>query len=129
MIKFKRFILILLLGVLFSSCFDSFSQITEPRFMLFETNNIWTFIQLDTATGRMWQIQFVVEGDNRGGVTLNSQDLSGVGQLSPGRFTLYPTNNVWTFILLDQVNGNTWQVQWSQEEDMRGIIGRIYQFQ
>ena len=39
-----------------------------------------------------------------------------------GRFTLYPTDNIWTFILLDQVDGNTWQVQWSNEEEKRGIF-------
>lgn len=31
----------------------------------------------------------------------------------PGRFNLYSTQNMWTFILLDQVDGRTWQVQWS----------------
>ena len=32
---------------------------------------------------------------------------------TPGRFTLYPTETMWTFILLDQTDGRTWQVQWS----------------
>jgi hypothetical protein len=35
----------------------------------------------------------------------------------PGRFTLYPTSNIWTFILLDQETGNTWHVQWGKPQE------------
>ena len=38
------------------------------------------------------------------------------------RYKLYPTQNMWTFILLDTVDGRTWQVQWSQDEQNRFII-------
>jgi hypothetical protein len=38
------------------------------------------------------------------------------------RFTLYPTQNIYTFILLDQLEGKTWQVQWSSEPENRGLI-------
>ena len=126
----KKYLILCFLLPLFllSSCLDPPEQ-NIVRFKLFETTNMWTFLQLDTATGRIWQIQYVVEGDNRGGVTLNSQDLTNGEQRIPRRFTLYPTQNMWTFILLDQINGNTWQVQWSQEEDKRGIVGSIFRFQ
>lgn len=33
------------------------------RFKLFPTQNIWTFIKLDTQTGQMWQVQYSVKGD------------------------------------------------------------------
>ena len=39
-----------------------------------------------------------------------------------GRFFLYPTQNVWNFILLDQLDGRVWQVQWSIEEKNRMVI-------
>ena len=42
-----------------------------------------------------------------------------------GRFTLYPTNNRYNFILLDQLNGTTYQVQWHNERDKR-FVSRIY---
>ena len=42
-----------------------------------------------------------------------------------GRFTLYPTENMWTFILLDQIDGGTWQVQWSFEAKNRLVL-RIF---
>lgn len=40
---------------------------------------------------------------------------------TPGRFTLYPTETMWTFILLDQTDGRTWQVQWSLD-GKEGIV-------
>ena len=39
-----------------------------------------------------------------------------------GRFTLYPTTNTFNFILLDQIDGRTWQVQWSFEKKKRMIL-------
>ena len=70
----------------------------------------------------MWQIQFDVSGDNRGGVVLNSQDLAMGKDKHPGRFTLYPTSNMYTFILLDQIDGATWQVQWAIEAKNRFVL-------
>lgn len=55
----------------------------------------------------------------RGEVILNDQTLfSGEN----GRFTLLPTKNLFNFILLDQLSGKTWQVQWSFEEENRCIM-------
>lgn len=31
----------------------------ESRFCLYETQNMWTFIMLDTYTGKNWQVQFL----------------------------------------------------------------------
>jgi hypothetical protein len=42
-----------------------------------------------------------------------------------GRYKLYPTQNIYNFILLDVVNGNTFQVQWNIEVNKR-IVQRIY---
>jgi hypothetical protein len=39
-----------------------------------------------------------------------------------GRFTLYPTENIYNFLLLDQIVGSVYQVQWSMEEKGRAII-------
>jgi hypothetical protein len=92
------------------------------KFDLFETENMWTFIELDTITGMMWQIQYDVQGDNRGGVELNTQDLANGKEKIPGRFTLHKTKNIYNFILLDQIDSGTWQVQWSTEKENRGVI-------
>ncbi len=37
-------------------------------------------------------------------------------------YRIYPTQNMWTFILLDQYNGKTWQVQWAIEPENRAVI-------
>jgi hypothetical protein len=34
-----------------------------------------------------------------------------------GRFTLYPTTNIYTFVLLDQDTGDTWHVQWGKPDE------------
>lgn len=122
-----------IISVLFIMSFSimmAFSQseksepIQEPTvpYRLFTTNNRWTFIQLDTVTGKMWQIQYDTQGDNRGGCVLNDRNLAKDKEEVVGRFTLYPTENMWTFILLDQIEGNTWQVQWAFEEKERFVI-------
>ena len=43
-------------------------------------------------------------------------------------FRLYPTENMYTFLLLDTLDGRVWQVQWSTQSNHRGIIGQIYNF-
>ena len=121
----KWFIILLVSTLLLISCFDTSSQREIDNYRLFATKNMWTFIELDTVTGKMWQIQFDVQGDNRGGVVLNEQDLLDGRRKIPGRFTLYETQNMYNFILHDQIDGMTWQVQWSIESENRGII-RIY---
>ena len=116
--------------IIITLCVSAFSQSTlsEPAqeatvpYRLFKTTNRWTYIELDTVTGRMWQIQYDTQGDSRGGVVLNDQNLAKDKEIIVGRFTLYPTENMWTFILLDQIEGSSWQVQWSFEKEDRFVI-------
>ena len=42
-----------------------------------------------------------------------------------GRFKLYATNNKFNFIMVDVINGDTWQVQWSTDEDER-LVKRFF---
>jgi alpha-galactosidase len=60
-----------------------------------------------------------------GELTINSTPLVWTDEEINGRFTLYPTENMYNFILLDQINGKTWQVQWNNEVNKR-FISRIY---
>lgn len=91
-------------------------QRLDARFRLFKTKNTWNFIELDTQTGRVWQVQFVVKDDSgRMKVPISAEVLAKDGK--PGRFTIYPTKNMYNFVLLDQESGRTWQVQWSTGND------------
>ena len=94
----------------------------EPKlYRLYPTQNIWTFIKLNTSNGEMTQVQFSFEG-NRMETPLVDFPLVFGDDVEVGRFALYPTQNIWTFILLDQINGNTYQVQWSTSLDERAIF-------
>jgi len=90
---------------------------------LFPTQNIWTFIKLNTRNGKMWQVQFSLEETSeRTEVYINSLALVYSEEQVNGRFTLVPTQNMYNFILLDQIDGSLWQVQWSTDPAYRGIL-------
>jgi hypothetical protein len=92
-------------------------------YQLFPTDNYWTFIKLDTRNGKMWQVHFTIEEDGIDGeVTLNSTSLVDKEKEVNGRFTLYATENMYNFLLLDQIDGYVYQVQWSMEEKYRGVV-------
>ena len=100
----------------------------NARYQLYPTQNMWTFIKLDTQTGKMWQVQFAINKPNeRYGYCINREELLALSDtLVNGRFTLYPTENMYNFILLDQINGKAWQVQWSNDNNStRGIVAEI----
>ena len=101
-------------------------QLKVPIYKLFPTENYWTFIKLDTRNGKMWQVHFTISEDGyEGELTLNSSTLLWDDKEIIGRFTLYPTKNMYNFILLDQFNGTTYQVQWNNDENKR-FVSRIY---
>lgn len=92
-------------------------------YQLFPTQNFWTFIKLDTRNGKMWQVHFTVKDDGgQGEIVLNSLSLVRKEKEVNGRFTLYPTENIYSFLLLDQIDGYVYQVQWSMEEEYRFVI-------
>ena len=102
---------------------DSFtSPDTAVVYRLFPTQNMWIFIKLNTRNGQMWQVQYDLDGKSRGVVSLSNEALVSREREANGRFFLYPTQNMYNFILLDQLDGRTWQVQWSFEAKNRGII-------
>lgn len=98
--------------------------VTPSAYKLYASENMWTFLELDTATGIIWQVQYSVKGDDyRFKSTLNRFSLLPEGQKEiAGRFELYKTQNLYNFILVDTRDGRTWQVQWSTEPDDRGIM-------
>ena len=92
------------------------------RYKLYATNNMWTFLKLDTRNGRIWQGQGSFESDKRYESVLSSTNLSRGENEVNGRFVLHPTTNNFNFIMLDRVKGDTYQVQWSQEPEKRIIV-------
>ncbi|MGM9776095.1 MAG: hypothetical protein ACI3ZG_04925 [Candidatus Coprenecus sp.] len=90
------------------------------NFRLFQTNNAWTFLRLDTRNGIISHVQYSTDS-NQMIYPLNEEPLVQGDDALPGRFFLYPTENSYNFILLDQIDGRVWQVQWNQDESKRGI--------
>lgn len=86
------------------------------RFSLNETQNMWTFIMLDSYTGKTWQVQYSVKGtDYMFYTSINRWPLSYPSTRDnwQNRYQLFPTQNMWNFILLDTYTGRLWQVQYS----------------
>lgn len=97
----------------------------KNRYKLYPTENIYNFLQLDTKTGKIEQVQWSLEDNNEGSVTINDTDLTwGLGNGS-NVFELYPTKNMYQFILLEKTTGRKWHVQWGFESSKRWIK-RIY---
>ncbi len=87
-------------------------------YRLFATQNMYTFIKLDTRNGKIWQVQWNTKGsDYRFETTLSDISLVNKDEERNGRFFLYPTTNIYNFILLDQIDGRAWQVQWGKEAE------------
>ena len=97
----------------------------KERYKLYPTHNIYNFLLLDTKTGQIEQIQWSTKSDNEMHSTINSEDLTygqGYGSRS---FELIPTENIYTFLLVDKTTGRIWHVQWGLGSSKRGIW-RIY---
>lgn len=92
------------------------------RYKLYPTANMWIFLKLDTRNGRIWQVQWAFEEDKRFEVALSLYPIAWKNEEVNGRFILYPTTNNYNFIMLDQIKGKTYQVQWSQEPDKRIVV-------
>ena len=98
-------------------------QLREEAFKLYPTKNMWTFLKLNTATGQVWIVQWNTEDEKRFEYTLDDNVRLKAGQETIcGRYILQPTENFYNFILLDQIDGYCWQVQWSIDEDKRFVV-------
>lgn len=96
------------------------SILNIQNFKMYQTNNIWNFLKLDTRNGKVWQVQFSTESSERFTNIINDEPLifSSEKEIA-GRFELYPTKNIYIFILLDKLKGWTFQVQWSIKPEER----------
>ncbi|GHA31765.1 hypothetical protein GCM10007103_11760 [Salinimicrobium marinum] len=104
---------------------DYLFQIQENyirTYRIFPTGNMWYFIKLNTQTGEMWQIEFDQNKTKISEIPLNSLALNEEQIEMDNRFTLFPTQNNWTFLLLDQLYGKIWQVNWDTKPEKNEIV-------
>ena len=85
-------------------------------YRLFNTQNTYNLLLLNTMDGSIQRLQW---GGQKGlTFTAPLPKCPGTSQgTHAGRYTVQSTQNVWTFILLDQDSGSTWYVQWSVNAD------------
>ena len=97
-----------------------------PRYKMYKTENIYNLLKLDTATGRVWLVQYRLGSTESMTVAVDNTSLLWDDEIArAGRFELYETNNMYQYILLDTETGRTWQVQWDTEPKNR-FRERIY---
>ena len=98
----------------------------KNRYKLYGTENMYTLLELDTKTGKIKQVQWSLDSDSEGTFTINNDDLSYGYGYGSGSFELYPTKNMYQFVLIDKTDGRKWHVQWGTGGDKSRWIRRIY---
>ena len=86
-----------------------------PNFKLVSTESTQVFLKLDTCRGLIEMVRFGTREKDRRESSVNYYPLATGADAVPGRFELYPTDYVRTYLLLDVLNGRTWQVEWTYD--------------
>lgn len=85
------------------------------RYWLYSTENFWTYILLDSFTGKIWQTQFTVdENGSRFSIPINETILS---YTEYSKFEVKPMVSMFQFYLINKDTGEMWQFQWSTNSD------------
>lgn len=100
---------------------------TSLRYKLYPTFNMWTYLKLDTQTGRVTMLQFSTNSRTEEGEIYigTPMEIYAGDETKNGRYELYPTTNMWTFLMIDQINGNTYHIQWSNKDLQYNQLYRI----
>ena len=116
----------------------SFAQECKiPKYKVYPTENKEVSLKLDSATGEVWQVEIGVKTgeeiaskidfvSNKSDSTFEKvTDFSDVMKnfrvAQNGRFELFPTNNIYEFLMVDTILGTTYQVQWHNQQEKRLI--------
>jgi hypothetical protein len=85
------------------------------RYSLHKTENLWTFILLDEFSGKLYQIQFSIKGDEYRGIwVINPNSLSST---ESKKFSIKPLISMFQFYLINNEDGEMWKFQWSTKGD------------
>ena len=87
----------------------------DAKFLLFPTRNNFIFLKLNTCNGEVYLVQFSLDKpESRFETKIESYlyPLVSTKEESNGRFYLYPTANFFNYLLVDQIDGRVWQLQW-----------------
>ena len=93
-----------------------------PRYKMYQTENIHILLKLDTKRGKVWMVQYGLNDTKSAVIPVEYSYLVSASEGWNGRFELYPTRNVYNFIMVDNYDGETYQVQWSISSSNRFIL-------
>lgn len=83
------------------------------RYKLYPTSDSFYFLKLDTRTGAIAQIEWSFRVKSCRETPVSAAPVPLPEEAPNGRFELYPTQNVFVFLLQDKVGGETWLLQWN----------------
>ena len=92
-----------------------------PRFKIYSTDNIRILLKLDTKRGKVWMVQYGLGSTPSAEIPIEYSYLVDDEEGWNGRFELYPTKNMFNFIMVDNYDGTTYQVQWDTDPNHRII--------
>ncbi len=99
---------------------------TKDRYKIYPTPNMYNFLKLDTRTGVIYRIQWSLTDNKRYESYVSRKLLVDLNDdWIDGRFEIYPTTNIYSFLLLDKINGRVWHCQWGFSAS-HNWIERIY---
>ncbi|MDR2926326.1 MAG: hypothetical protein LBU76_10350 [Azoarcus sp.] len=93
-----------------TSIFEPSQEPTAP-YRLFETKDAQAFVVLETAVGRLWLVKVDVKDNERSYILLQEANFADGRERIHGRFTLHPTEDIYVFLLIDQIDDKMWEVQ------------------
>ena len=92
-----------------------------PRFKIYPTDNIYILLKLDTKRGKVWMVQYGMGSTRPAETPIKHYYIADDDEGWNGRFELYPTKNMYNFIMVDNSDGETYQVQWDTDPSYRII--------
>lgn len=91
-------------------------------YKLYPTQNMYIFLELNTTNGLINIVQWGTDMKDLKKEPLSVLPIGRGENQMVGRFELYPTQNIYNFILLDKLWGTTFQVQWDFDSKNRMLI-------
>lgn len=101
---------------IFSLAYPETTSNWTNRFQMFATQNMWTFILLDSYNGRLWQVQYSTQNlDNLFCIPINKYEL--VSDNEKCIFSIQPLTSMYQYYLINDRTGDMWKFQWSTKGD------------
>lgn len=91
------------------------------RYKMMPTDNIHILLKYDTRTGAVWLVQYGLSDTPATEIKITGSERIYENEGWNGRFELYPTKNMYNFIMIDTCYGTTYQVQWNTDEQYRFV--------